>query len=244
MKRSVRETLVKLKNVWVTAAMVTLAAGTLVGCGNRDEKDIRAAGEGMLQGWVDGDWTEISEYGTEDFLNSSKMDNFNLERSEESFYEEIGVAKDDLDESSQEAVTAYLEDFSKEFIESYEITDVSEDEDDGSGTVYATVVLAFDPDVIDTDDNEELQKLSDDYLAEHQDELVTVYTTEGEEGMYRKIYNDLIPDIMKVYREITDAADSYTEAVELTVEKQDDGAWLVSDYQEYVEDSSSAATMQ
>lgn len=231
------------KKVGVVILMASMTAGVLAGCGDNDTKDIRAAGEGMLQGWVDGDWDEISKYGTEDLLNDSKMDVFNSERTEANFYEEIGVSKGDMDESAQEAVTAYAEDFPKKFVDSFEITNVSESQDEeGVGTVEASVVLAFDPDEIDTEDNEELQKLSDDYLNDHQDELVSMYTDSGEEAMYQKIYNDLLPDILKVYENIIDSADSYTEIVDLTVEKQDDGTWLVSDYQEYTEDSASAAT--
>lgn len=231
--------------IWTVILMTAMAAGVLTGCGHSDTKDIRAAAEGMLQGWVDDDWDEISKYGTEDLLNDSKMNIFNIERSVTDFYEETGISRENLDESVQEAVTSYVDKVGKEFVESYEITEVSEDEV-GVGTVRATVVLAYNPDEIDPKDNEEfneeLQQLSEDYVEEHQSEIVETYNNGGEEAVNQKSQNDLLPDIIGVYKKITASADSYTEIVDLTVEKQDDGTWLVSDYQEYTEDSASAAT--
>lgn len=245
----------KMKKIRSVLLIAAIAAGMLAGCGSgsSDTKDIRAAGEGMLQGWEDGDWDEISRYGTDELLSSSKLDTFNTERSEEDFYHEIGVSREDMDESVQEAVTKFIEESIKDFVESCEISDVSENQDEngdgtGVGTVEAKVVLDYDPDEININNNAELkqklQELSQEYADNHREEIMQIYKDEGEEAALRSLYNEVLPDIMEIYRDVLDSADSCTETVDLTVEKQDDGTWLVSDYQEYTQDSADAAATE
>jgi len=215
-------------------AVLMTAAILLTGCSNNKEA-INAAATGFMDGMQAGDLAAIKEYATEDLMSSGDLDSFNVEGLIADFYESLGIEAAELDEAAQKAVTDFCTNISKNVVKSYEITDTKEEK--GEGTVTANVVLGFDPDKFDVDNDpatsEKLNKLVEAYQSENLDALLEIYTNEGEDAFYKKLYSDLIPEILTIYQEQISSIGELNEQVVLTVQEQEDKSWKVSAYQEY-----------
>ena len=136
--------------------------------------------------------------------------------------------KDDMDENTRQVVDEYMKKVVSKAYKSFEIEEVKILEDKAS--VTAKIVLGYNP--------EESSGLSDDtlelvsqYQKDHYDELVEIYTEEGEKAMYKKMYNDLIPIIIGKMQEALESSDPSEEKTVLSLVKVDN-KWLVSDLEE------------
>ena len=224
-------------NKKITAALMAVlmaACMLMTGCsGNKDA--ISAAGTGFLDGMQAGDLAAIKEYSTDALASSEDLSSFDIEALVANFYDSMGIPEEDLGEEAQASVRDFCTNVAQNVVKSYEITDVKEEK--GVGTVTANIVLGFDPDEFDPsndpDTSAKLSSMVDDYQNENLDVLLDIYTNEGEDAFYQKLYTDLIPQILAVYNEQLAAAGELNEQIELTVEQQEDKTWKVSAYQEY-----------
>ena len=116
----------------------------------------------------------------------------------------------------------------KKAYKSFEIQDIKIQED--SASVTAKITLGYDPEA-SSDVSDETIELVKEYQSEHYDELVSIYTQEGEKAMYKKIYNDLIPIIVGKMQEDIEKSTGSEEKTILTLKKTD-GKWLVTDLEE------------
>ena len=66
------------------------------------------------------------------------------------------------------------------------------------------------------------------YMSENQDELTEIYQNDGETAMFNKVLDDLLPDILSKYMDQVLETGEVTQNSVMTLEKQDDGSWLVT----------------
>ncbi len=215
-------------------AVLFAMAMIMTGCsGNKDA--INAAATGFFDGMQAGDLAAISEYATTALVESGELDSFDVEGLTADFYESMDIPAEDLDETAQAAVTDFCTNIAQSVVKSYEITDTSEEK--GVGKVTAKVVLGFDPDKFDPNNdaaiNEQLNTLVENYQNENLDALLDIYTNQGEDAFYQKLYSDLIPEILSIYKESITSIGELEEQVVLTIEQQEDKTWKVSGYEEF-----------
>ena len=86
-----------------TALLTILTVLILTGCGN-DNKAVTDAAEGFLTALVNNDKEAASQYATEEFMKSDAMKLMDPQYLSDSFYEAMGVSRDDIDEESQKEV--------------------------------------------------------------------------------------------------------------------------------------------
>lgn len=223
----------------ITVLLTALTVLILTGC-NGDKKAVTETAEGFLNAIVNNDMDAAAQYATEDFMNSKTMKLMDPDYLAETFYTAMGVQKEDMDEEAQKVVDEYVGRVVDKAYKSFEIQDIKVQENKAG--VTAKITLGYDP--------ESSSKLSDDtramikdYQSEHYDELIAIYTDEGESAMYKKIYNDLIPIVIgKMQEELESSAPSDEKTI-LSLEKIDK-KWLVTNLEENRPQSASAETTQ
>lgn len=211
----------------ITALLTVLTVMILTGCSN-NKKAVSEAAEGFLNAMVNNDMDAAAQYATDDFMKSDTMKLMNPEYLADTFYTAMGVEKDDMDENTRQVVDEYMKKVVSKAYKSFEIEEIKILED--KANVTAKITLGYNP--------EESSGLSDDtlelvsqYQKDHYDELVEIYTEEGEKAMYRKMYNDLIPIIIGKMQEALESSDPSEEKTVLSLVKADK-KWLVSDLEE------------
>lgn len=211
----------------ITALLTVLTVMILTGCSN-NKKAVSEAAEGFLNAMVSNDMDAAAQYATDDFMKSDAMKLMKPDYLADTFYAAMGVEKDDMDENTRQVVDEYMKKVVSKAYKSFEIEEVKILEDKAS--VTAKIVLGYNP--------EESSGLSDDtlelvsqYQKDHYDELVEIYTEEGEKAMYKKMYNDLIPIIIGKMQEALESSDPSEEKTVLSLVKVDN-KWLVSDLEE------------
>ena len=214
----------RLITVLVTVFTVMLLA---TGC-NSDQKAVTETVEGFLNAMVANDMEKASEYADEDFMNSETMKLMQPEYLADIFYESLGVEKDDLNEDAQNAVNEYVKNVVDKAYKSFEIQDIKVQEDTAAAT--AKITLGYNPEE-SSGVSEDTNSLVSDYQTEHYDELVAIYTEEGEKAMYKKMYNDLIPIVIGKMQEALESGEPSEEKTILSLEKKD-GKWLVTALEE------------
>lgn len=211
----------------VTALMTLLTVLLLTGC-NADKKAVTETAEGFLNGMVANDREAVSQYVSEDFMKSETMKLMDPQYLSDTFYATMNVKKEDMNEETQKAVDDYVSEVVTRAYQSFEIQDIKVQ--DTSAAVTAKITLGYDPDASAKIPDETIDLISE-YQSEHYDELVSIYTDEGENAMYRKLYNDLIPIVVGKMQEALSAGTATEEKTILTLEKVD-GKWLVTALEE------------
>ena len=211
-------------SVLVTVFTVMLLA---TGC-NSDKKVVTESVEGFLNAMVANDMEKASGYATEEFMNSDTMKLMQPDYLADTFYAAMGVEKDDLDEKAQNAVNEYVKDVVDKAYKSFEIQDIKIQEE--TAAVTAKITLGYNPEA-SSGVSEDTNALVSEYQTEHYDELVAVFTEEGEKAMYKKIYNDLIPIIIGKMQEALESGEPSEEKTILSLVKTD-GKWLITDLEE------------
>lgn len=221
--------------IWIIT--IAMAAVLLSGCG--EQRSVKNAAEGFLKGLVDSDAEEAGKYASADFMAGEQMTFLDTDRLENSFYESMGVSKEDLDETAQKTVSDYIALVAENAYKSYEVGDIKIQDN----TAYATtqITLGYDPET-SSEIPDEVQEEIEEYQSEHYDELVQTYVDDGEEAMYRTLYNGLIPIIIGDMQKQVDGSSEKTEKAILTLEKTDSGEWLVTAMEEDPADSGSGST--
>ena len=212
---------------WISVLITVLAVMLLTGC-NADKKAVTESAEGFLNALVNNDMDAASTYATEEFMNSDTMKLMDPEYLSDSFYAAMNVDKEDLDETAHAAVDEYVKSVVEKAYQSYEVQDVKIQED--TAAVTCRITLGYDPDASSGIPDSTRQLISQ-YQTDHYDELITIYTDEGEKAMFRKLYSDLIPIVIGQMKEQLESAEPSEEKTILTLEKRD-GKWLVTDLEE------------
>jgi hypothetical protein len=133
-----------------------------------------------------------------------------------------------MDEEAQKAVDEYVGKVVAKAYKSFEIQDIKIQEDKAS--VTAKITLGYDPEA-SSKLSDETVALIRDYQSEHYDELIAIYTDEGESAMYKKIYSDLIPIVIGKMQEELESSTPSDEKTVLSLEKIDK-KWLVTNLEE------------
>ena len=214
----------RLISVLVTVFTVMLFA---TGC-NSDQKAVTESVEGFLNAMVANDMEKASQYATEDFMKSDTMKLMQPDYLADTFYSAMGIEKDDLDEKAQNAVNEYVKNVVDKAYKSFEIQDIKVQEE--TAAVTARITLGYNPDA-SSNVSDDTGDLINAYQTEHYDELITIYTEEGEKAMNKKIYNDLIPIVISKMQEALESSESSEEKAILSLVKKD-GKWLVTDLEE------------
>lgn len=211
----------------ITILLTVFTVMLLTGC-NGDQKAVTETAEGFLTAMVNNDLDAAGQYASEEFMNSETMKMMDPEYLADVFYAQMGQEKEDMGEEAQAAVDAYVQNVVKKAYRSFEIQDIKIQED--SASVTAKITLGYDPEA-SSDVSDETIELVKEYQSEHYDELVAIYTQEGEKAMFKKIYNDLIPIIVGKMQEDIEKSTGSEEKTILTLKKTD-GKWLVTDLEE------------
>ena len=206
----------------ITILLTVFTVMLLTGC-NGDQKAVSETAEGFLTAMVNNDLDAAGQYASEEFMNSETMKMMDSEYLADAFYAQMGQEKEDMGEEAQAAVDAYVQNVVKKAYKSFEIQE-------DSASVTAKITLGYDLEA-SSDVSEETIELVKEYQSEHYDELVSIYTEEGEKAMFKKIYNDLIPIIVGKMQEDIEKSSGSEEKTILTLQKTD-GKWLVTDLEE------------
>ena len=211
----------------ITVLLTVLTVMILTGC-NTDKKAVTETAEGFLNAMVSNDMKAASQFATEDFMNSKTMKLMDPEYLADTFYAAMGVEKEDMGEEAQKAVDEYVRKVISKAYKSFEIQDTKVMEE--TAAVTAKITLGYDPGA-SSGQSEETLDLIKQYQSEHYDELIAIYTEDGQKAMYNKIYNDLIPLVIGKMQEALENSEPSEEKSVLTLVKTD-GKWLVSDLEE------------
>ena len=211
----------------ITLLLTALTILVLTGC-NGEKKAVTETAEGFLNAMVNNDMDAAAQYATEDFMNSKTMKLMDPDYLAETFYKAMGVSKEDMDEEAQKAVDEYVGKVVAKAYKSFEIQDIKIQEDKAS--VTAKITLGYDPEA-SSKLSDETVALIRDYQSEHYDELIAIYTDEGESAMYKKIYSDLIPIVIGKMQEELESSTPSDEKTVLSLEKIDK-KWLVTNLEE------------
>lgn len=213
----------KLITVLVTVFTVML----LTGC-NSDNKAVSETVEGFLNAMVANDMEKASQYATDDFMKSDTMKLMQPDYLADTFYAAMGIEKDDLNEEAQSAVNEYVRNVVDKAYKSFEVQDIKVQEE--TAAVTARITLGYNPEA-SSNVSDDTSDLVNAYQTEHYDELIAIYTEEGEKAMYKKIYNDLIPIVIGKMQEALESSEPSEEKTILSLVKKD-GKWLVTDLEE------------
>ena len=211
----------------ITMLLTALTILVLTGC-NGEKKAVTETAEGFLNAMVNNDMDAAAQYATEDFMNSKTMKLMDPDYLAETFYTAMGVSKEDMDEEAQKAVDEYVGKVVEKAYKSFEIQDIKIQE--GKASVTAKITLGYDPEASSKLSDETVTMIRD-YQSEHYDELIAIYTDEGESAMYKKIYSDLIPIVIGKMQEELESSVPSDEKTVLSLEKIDK-KWLVTNLEE------------
>ena len=220
-------------------ALTGLLALLLAGCALHGRK-IRETAEGFLTALADTNAEEAQARATEDVLERQELAFLYPEKLEALLYEELGarnmqITEKDLTQEAQEALHDFAAVLSERAILDWSILELSEKEK--VGTVVAEVTFGY------PSDHEKLFDQSGNaageieaYESEHREELLEIYTSQGEQAMNRKIYSDVIVIMASSMKEAVLNAEPHVTQLQLRVERVDD-RWTVTDIEEYVTES-------
>ena len=226
----------KLVTVLVTVFTVML----LTGC-NTDKKAVTETVEGFLNAMVSNDMEAASQYATEEFMNSDTIKLMDPNYLADTFYAAMNVQKEDMGEEAQNAVNEYVKNVVDKAYKSFEIQDVKVQEDD-TAAVTAKIILGYNPESSSSVPAETVDVVNE-YQTEHYDELISIYTEEGEKAMYKKIYNDLIPIVIGKMQEALENSATSEEKTILTLQKTDK-KWLITNLEEKRPAANTAVTAE
>ena len=226
------------KALVVLMALAVMVLVPLTGCGgggdeggSAPEDEVRATAETFMNAMQEGDF-EAMKACSDPALYEEDGDLYafgTIDKMDEIFAESLGIdiSADDLGESTKAGLQDFVDKLMGNLVKSYEITDVSVK--DSTGTVNITTTYGYDPDKMqDIDLDDEVETIAMKYMSENQDELTEIYQNDGETAMFNKVLDDLLPDILSKYMDQVLETGEVTQNSVMTLEKQDDGSWLVT----------------
>ena len=220
--------------ILICVMMLTSCAG---GTKNK-EAGIMMAVDGVMHSVKTGEYSRIYDYLSSDAKDGEveEMLDF-LENIHDQFsYSDLisGVSDFDLDEETSELFDALfnriIDEFKAGLVKSYKIGKITEETEDAEEvSIPVEVTFGYDFEAFENDDMESIiAPFLTDYLTENMDELEFIYENEGDEGVVKRMLEDLSGDY---YDEIVKSmlpAEETTKSLVFTV-VEEDGKWLVSD---------------
>ena len=201
---------------------VLLTVSMLGACGGQDgNAAFTDAAAGFLEGVKNADPDQIRAFSTDGVLNDEDLEAFDAAKMEEGIYESLGIDKAILDAALQQQISELCGEMAQGFLKEYEIGDVYGE--NGIVSVEADLTYSYDVETVLTGEvfNEQLDAFMSKYQEENKETLLDVYMAEGEEAMYKKVLNDLMPQIVSAVRSEIENAAPITEKMILTVQKID-----------------------
>ena len=212
------------------ALSALLMVGILGSCGGeKDPELIIAAATGFLEGVKNADPEEIRKYSLDSVMNDEDLVVFDAAAVEESIYQSLGIGKEILDPAVQEQISGLCERMSGSFLKDYKLGEPQIGED-GTAQIEADVTFGYEVDAVlsGQEMNEKLDEFIGTYQEQNKEALFDLYTKEGEEAMYRKVYNDLMPQIISALTAEMENSSPAAQKMKLTLQKKD-GEWKVTD---------------
>ena len=212
----------------LTTALLTMLVLLLLTACNSEQKAVTESAEGFLTALVNNDKSAAAQYATEEFMNSETMKLMDPQYLSDTFFEGMGIAREDTDEEAQKVVDEYVKKIIERAYKDYEIQDVKIK--DNKAYVTAKITLGYDPEASRAISDDTKNMISE-YQSDNYDELMSIYRQEGERAMYTKLYSDLIPIIIGKMQEQLEAENEAEEKTIISFEKIDK-KWLVTDLEE------------
>lgn len=220
----------------ILSIMLALAMSfALTGCGEDETAAVKEAADGCLAAMQAGDFEKAKEFCTDEVFETGALSSFEqFDNITDSLTESIGIDEEDLSDDAKASVEEFKAGFLKSLISSYTINDATIN-DDGTATVNAEVTYGLDVDKLASADfssaSSDAEKIVTDYMTEHQSEIMKVYQEQGQDKAMVQVVNAVLPDLMDyLTKMINEAAEGETvENSVLTLEQNDDGAWLVKE---------------
>lgn len=214
------------------------------GCGEKKDysKKVKEAAYGTMKGIADADSAQVKKFAEESVLKDSKLAQIDAKVMEDTFYQGFTSGNEQLksylDDDTKKVIEKFCEKLAKDFIVEFEIQSVKVDKDKMQGTVIVKAKYGYNPEKIQSsiqEVNTDLQGDMAEYQKENMDELQKLYLSDGEAGLYGKIYKDIIPMMLNKMSEKIEKTGSVEKKLKITVKAQDkDGdSWKVSKVEEY-----------
>ena len=221
-----------MKKITAVLLCLCLSAWMLAACGSGESAEVKSSADKFLSAMKSGDTAGIRQYSTENAISDEDLAIFDSEAFESTLYESIGIPKEELDADLQAQITSLCDKYSKDLIKEYSIK--SAEVKDGVGTVNVDITYGFDIDTLFEGEEQDaaMDELIASYQEEHEAELLSLYLTDGEEAMYKKLFTDIMPDVIKLLNDELDSSKEVSEDLYLTLEKID-GTWKVTDSYTY-----------
>ena len=210
------------------AVMMVLTACGGAGGGNSKEQKIKSAIDGFMGAIKSGEYDKIKDYTTENAVDAEAFKNLNeLDQYINSFGETLGIDPADLPEDAVKQLHEFVDNLKASFVKSYEIGEITEEED--KATVPVKVTFGFDFEAVGKlDMDEELKAMMTDYISTNMGDLMEIFAAEGKKGMNKKIVTDLLGDILKIVSDAFSGTGESVKDVTFELEEQEDGEWLIS----------------
>ena len=213
----------KKKNLY-TLTLVTGLCLLFSGCVS-DKDKVSETCENVLQSAMACDVQTVSSYCYENVLTDIGLNAISPEYAETIIYENMGIEKSSLSETSQQAVRDFCLYYSDNIIQNYTLDEVTVEEN--TATVITTVTTHNSESISTVSFQEDLNTLMETYQEEHMDELISINLNEGNDAMMTKVFDDLMPDIMTAMKNSYDSYSPENVIIEFTFEKIE-GEWLIT----------------
>lgn len=216
------------KTKFLTLALITCLLLTFVGCGQSNVPEITKTAETFLKAAADADYETVSVNCTETALSEMGLEPLDPAYNSDGFFEGLALDKSAFGEAAIASVDDFGKYYSEALIQNYSIIDVTEKDGVGSVTATITTYSAETLSALSGEDfQSELTTLLTDYQNENLNDLSAIYLNEGEDAMMIKIFDDLMPDIMDIMRNLLDGFTTEEVKLTLIVEKVDE-KWIVT----------------
>jgi hypothetical protein len=212
-----------IKGLAFLLAMI-LSIGVLSGCTSKDAKAAKTTVDNFLSTLQEGNLEDASQYCTEDVLKDTGINE--LQSLSTVFYKSLGLSKKDLSKKTQESVTSFTNKLTKAFVTEYSVQ--SAEISEKKATVVADVTYGFDPDALSSIDiSSKTKKLTSSYLSKNKKKLTQLYINKGETALQKKVYSDILPDVLDEYYQAIEDTGSAKQELQFKLKKSD-GEWTIT----------------
>ena len=220
------------KVTYLLIAALLVMTFAITGCGDDGSAAAGEAAGNFLTAMQDGDLDKLNGLADKEVLSSSSLGYDKFDTFEEELLSAAGAENVKLGKDAKAALDSFKKDFADRLVESYELGDVSIN-DDGTATANAHITLGLAVDKladIDTSTIGDVDSIINDYMEKNQSELLAIYQKGGQDKLMEKMLNDLLPVLLeKASDAVFKAAEGTTEEdLVLSLAKNDDGEWIVT----------------
>ena len=222
-----------IRSLVIVLIIVSMLALCLTGCGGADSTNaVKKAAEGFLSAFEAGDIDKISEYASEDmFEEGGDLSDINavidFTETTLTMLSELDIEREDISDEAFDAIESFKNTLLSEFVKSYEIQEVKEE--NGAGIVNCEITFGYDLDSVSSSDfGVDISGFTEQYATEHLDELIEIYNDQGEDGIIKYTINGILPDLTQMMQDHVISSEGKTAVCSLKVENID-GKWLVTE---------------